>query len=369
MFGWIGGKTKEQKLLEAAAGDDAAGVRAALSSADPDWLNPEALACWSRPSAGTPRSRTPARGRWPNLRVAGAARLWSLSPPAAEFVRLLLKAGRTSPATTGRAPCSVAEAGYRRRPLLWAGARRRPTATAPRRSSAALNRHEELCGPLLGRGADPRARNVNGRTPLMAAAVSGSGMLVKMLLDKGADPAARDADGLSAADLAGQEGLTAVAEQLAAAGTPASAPGASGGEVVRAVARLSSGAVPERAALDLDVLAASPVLCPAWRTGPRRASPSRCPRRRAGPASLAPTSSATARLGRPGGSRPVSWRCPGATPCACSSTPASRPSPSTSPGRPCSGSRRASWRTWPADGGREPGLFGVAAVVFSWPPA
>ena len=55
---------------------------------------------------------------------------------------------------------------------------------------------------LLGRGADPDARDEDQRTPLMNATMDGHRELVHMLLEAGADPNLRDADQWSPLDVA-----------------------------------------------------------------------------------------------------------------------------------------------------------------------
>jgi ankyrin repeat protein len=63
----------------------------------------------------------------------------------------------------------------------------------------ALERRElEMARRLLAWGANPRAPDKNGLTPLHRAAQSGDAVLLKLLLDRGADAAALDAHGRSA---------------------------------------------------------------------------------------------------------------------------------------------------------------------------
>jgi len=68
---------------------------------------------------------------------------------------------------------------------------------------------------LISRGADVNAQDVNGHTPLMAAAQYGDVPLVKELIAKGADPAKRDTDGRDALTWASMTGRSNVAAILA----------------------------------------------------------------------------------------------------------------------------------------------------------
>jgi hypothetical protein len=60
----------------------------------------------------------------------------------------------------------------------------------------------ELVKALLAAGADPRARDASGITPVMHAAESGDPDTVRALLAAGGDPTARDSSGRNAADRA-----------------------------------------------------------------------------------------------------------------------------------------------------------------------
>ncbi len=67
---------------------------------------------------------------------------------------------------------------------------------------------------MLGNGADPNARQNDGRSPLHAAAIAGYARAARMLLRKGAEAGARDAEGRTALDLALAQGQGDVAALL-----------------------------------------------------------------------------------------------------------------------------------------------------------
>jgi ankyrin repeat protein len=67
---------------------------------------------------------------------------------------------------------------------------------------------------LLTAGADPRARNADGETPLHWAALSGHIVVVQRLLARGADARQKTAKGFTARDYARREGHPEVAKLL-----------------------------------------------------------------------------------------------------------------------------------------------------------
>jgi hypothetical protein len=74
-------------------------------------------------------------------------------------------------------------------------------ATADLLSAAAAGQTRRV-EMLLGAGANPEAKDSNGRTPLMLAAQHGRAETVRLLLSKGVKDDARDADGFTAYSLA-----------------------------------------------------------------------------------------------------------------------------------------------------------------------
>jgi ankyrin repeat protein len=79
----------------------------------------------------------------------------------------------------------------------------------------------EAMEKLLARGADPDARDAEGRTPLMVAAVFNGRSVAEVLLAHGADPLVRDAaDGNSALDFAAMAGNADFAGMLLDYGAP-----------------------------------------------------------------------------------------------------------------------------------------------------
>ncbi len=67
---------------------------------------------------------------------------------------------------------------------------------------------------LLGHGANPNARDEDGRTPIFSAVLGGSVGLLGLLLETGADVNARDHEGFTALHFAAQEQLPQMAKIL-----------------------------------------------------------------------------------------------------------------------------------------------------------
>lgn len=85
---------------------------------------------------------------------------------------------------------------------------------------------------LLAAGADPDARDDEGRTPLFSAVLGGSLGLVGLLLESGADINARDHQGFSALHFAAQEDLPEMARLLIAKGADVNAVDEDGSSVL-----------------------------------------------------------------------------------------------------------------------------------------
>ena len=71
---------------------------------------------------------------------------------------------------------------------------------------AATGGHARVAAFLIGAHADVNAESPNGSTPLMMAAMYGNAATVKLLLESGADPEVRNDQGLSAEDFAQRTG-------------------------------------------------------------------------------------------------------------------------------------------------------------------
>lgn len=80
--------------------------------------------------------------------------------------------------------------------------------------AAAARRSARLVGLLLGKGADPNARQHLGYTALHAAAQHGDEATAELLLKAGADPALASDDGKTPADYAETAGHSALAARL-----------------------------------------------------------------------------------------------------------------------------------------------------------
>src|SRR3954447_10000171 len=76
---------------------------------------------------------------------------------------------------------------------------------------------------LLAEGANPNARDEEGRTPLFSAVLGASVGLVGLLLEKGADVNAKDGDGWTALHFAAQEYLPEVVKMLVGRGADVNA--------------------------------------------------------------------------------------------------------------------------------------------------
>src|SRR6188768_73316 len=76
---------------------------------------------------------------------------------------------------------------------------------------------------LLARGADPNARDEEGRTPLFSAVLGGSLALLGLLLESKADVNARDAHGSTALHIAAEEVLPEAAALLIGRGADVNA--------------------------------------------------------------------------------------------------------------------------------------------------
>lgn len=77
---------------------------------------------------------------------------------------------------------------------------------------AASEGHFGACRLLLSSGADPRQADLAGRGPLHLAALHGHNEVCLLMVEAGADPRARDKGGRSAVDLASSPARTAERE-------------------------------------------------------------------------------------------------------------------------------------------------------------
>jgi ankyrin repeat protein len=77
---------------------------------------------------------------------------------------------------------------------------------------------------LLGEGADPNARDEDGRTPIFSAVLGSSVGLLGLLLESGADVNARDNLGWTCLHFAAQEHLPEIARVLLGRGADVNAP-------------------------------------------------------------------------------------------------------------------------------------------------
>lgn len=77
-----------------------------------------------------------------------------------------------------------------------------------------LAEKEELAQLLLAHGADVNARDNDGNTPLLDAALSNQREIVKLLLANGADVNAKNKNGLSPLDMAAPRGYEEVSDSL-----------------------------------------------------------------------------------------------------------------------------------------------------------
>jgi ankyrin repeat protein len=85
---------------------------------------------------------------------------------------------------------------------------------------------------LLRLGADPDARDDDGRSPLFLAVLGGAVGLVGLLLESGADPNARDRDGWTALHFAAQEHLPEMVRLLIGRGADVNARDGEGNSVL-----------------------------------------------------------------------------------------------------------------------------------------
>lgn len=72
--------------------------------------------------------------------------------------------------------------------------------------NAVLKNRTHMISVLIRAGVDPDVRNIEGMTPLMAAAESGALEIARLLIENGADPSLEDEAGETAFDIAIRKG-------------------------------------------------------------------------------------------------------------------------------------------------------------------
>jgi len=80
--------------------------------------------------------------------------------------------------------------------------------------NAVLKNRTHMIGVLIRAGIDANVRNIEGMTPLMAAAADNLEEVARLLLEHGADPSAVDAAGETAYDIAMRLGHKSIASVL-----------------------------------------------------------------------------------------------------------------------------------------------------------
>lgn len=80
--------------------------------------------------------------------------------------------------------------------------------------NAVLKNRTHMISVLIRAGVDPDVRNIEGMTPLMAAAESGAMEIARLLVENGADPTLVDEAGETALDIAIRRGHREMAEIL-----------------------------------------------------------------------------------------------------------------------------------------------------------
>lgn len=80
--------------------------------------------------------------------------------------------------------------------------------------NAVLKNRTHMISVLIRAGVDPDVRNIEGMTPLMAAAEIGAAEMARLLIENGADPGMVDDMGETAHDIAMRLGHTDVARVL-----------------------------------------------------------------------------------------------------------------------------------------------------------